>query len=357
MKVLTIYLTMPGISKDSVNDIVINHLEERDTRLSDLETRVANLEAVNKNLTISVVKLQVDVTQAHLLIDRLTRVTDDNMQYSKKQNIIIDGLKISKSDNDAKIRQMVLDEIHRLNIDIDDHDIDRAHRIESQYRDNNGKLHTPIIVRFTSWYAKNELHEARKSARFHVRADLTPRRKDLLNDAKRSIADDNSRAATYFEYAFVDKNCQISVKSKDGRNLKFNSMDEFRSLVDYVEETRPPNLLAWKVYHYKKFKLIEPRIVNLHKIKDIAKWMEDDDHVYVGRQRGNIEASLWGNPFSLEDHDVETSLRLYEEHVTSSEELSSSLGSLKNKCLGCWCADADKCHSSVLLRLVGSSIE
>ena len=319
-----------------------------------LQEKITILESENAILTRSVDKLNIDVSLAHIFIEQLKRVSDDNMQYSKKQNLIIDGLKISRNDNNDKIRELVLSEIRRLNLDIDDHDIDRVHRIESPYVDNRGKLHTPVIVRFISWYARNTLYEARKSTRFSVRADLTSRRLDLLNDSKKLIAEEGSRAASFFEFSFADRNCHLTVKSKDDRLFKFNSIEEFKSLIDYVEETRPPNLSAWKAFNHKKYKLIEPKIVNLNNTHDIQKWLDDDDHVYVGRQKGEIEGSKWGNPYRLKDHDVETSLRMYEEYVTSSEELVSSLGTLKTKCLGCWCRDRAKCHASVLLKLIGS---
>ena len=353
---------MPALTKDAfqqlINDAVepvnakVSVLEEN---VSALEEKVSILETQNETLNDTVSQLKVDVTLAHLFIEHLNRVTDDTNQYSKKQNIIIDGLNISKADNNDRIRELVLKEIDRLKLDIDDHDIDRAHRIESPYSDDHGKLITPVIVRFVSWYARNTFYEARRQTYFKVRADMTPRRKDLLNDAKKQVAVANSRAAEFFAFAFVDRNCHTTVKTMDGRMFKFNSMDEFTSLIDYVEETRPPNLSAWKSLGQKKYKLIEPIIVNLHHVRDVSKWLEDDDHVYVGRKHGNIEGSQWGNPYRLKDHDVDTSLRMYEEHITSNVELSNALGTLKRKSLGCWCRNPAKCHSSVLLKLIGSN--
>ena len=98
---------------------------------------------------------------------------------------------------------------------------------------------------------------------------------------------------------------------------------------------------------------MEPAIVNLNEVADIQEWLADDDHVYVGRKHGNIEASPWANPFKLDDHDIVSCLRLYEEHVTSDDALVKSLGSLKKKNLGCWCLKPDQCHASVLLKLIG----
>ena len=289
------------------------------------------------------------MNRAYIFIDQLKRVSDDQSQYSRKQNLLLDGFNLKKSDNDRRIRDLVIAEIQRLDLDIDEYDVDRAHRAESPYYDKGGKLHTPVIVRFSSWYARNVMYEARKKSRLYMKADLTARRKDLLNDAKQ-IFEDDKRAADLIEFVFVDRNCHLSIKTKDERFFKFNSIPEFRSLINYIEDTQPPSLSVWKYHGNSK----EPAVVNLHDIRNIRKWLDYDDHVYVGREAGSVKGSPWGNPFRLDEYDVATSLRLYEEHITSDEHLSGMLGTLKHKTLACWCQDPDQCHSSVLLKLIGN---
>ena len=356
------------IDKDGISGIVEDMLGDRDNRIASLERKLGSLESEylkigseNMSLRKSINHLSHEMNRTTLYIEQLKRVTDDQNQYSRKQNIIIDGLKIKSSDKDDRIRNLVLAEIRHLNLDIDEYEVDRAHRTDAPYHDKNGKLHTPVIVRFTSWYARNEMYEARKKSNLFMKADLTARRKDLLNDAREFVSEGGSRVASLIEFVFADRNCQLSVKAKDGRFFKFNSLEEFRSLLDYIEDTRPPDLSnlytcyqpAWHHLENAKEKEMEPAVVNLHTIRDINEWLEDDDHVYIGREHGNIKGSPWGNPFRLNDYDVETSLRLYEEHITSNEALSKALGTLKKKSLACWCENADQCHSSVLLRLIG----
>ena len=128
-------------------------------------------------------------------------------------------------------------------------------------------------------------------------------------------------------------------------------------MLDYVENTQPTLILACRFHEESKLQLMEPAIVNLNEVDDIQKWLEDDNHVYVGRKHGTIEASPWGNPFKVGDDDIDsigTCLTRYEEHVTSSQELSIALGSLKMKNLGCWCPKRDQCHASVLFKLLGN---
>ena len=336
------------IISTSVMDSVNSALAVRDLRITELESKVSDLQSANKTLDESVNNLRFDIALVNIHIEQLKRVSDDNSQYSRKLNLILDGLRISKSDNDKKIRQIVLKEIHRLDLDIDDYEVDRAHRTGKAHRDGSGKWHIPIIVRFTSWFARNTFYEARKSSNAYVKADLTNRRQDLLNDARKLWSVEGSRAAKLFQFVFVDRNCHLSVRTNDGRIFKFNSLDEFYSLMNYVEDTSPPDLSAWKFLEAGMIKLVEPAIVNLHTITNIEEWLKDEDHVYVGRSKGEIAGSPWGNPFKLEEYDIQTSLRLYEDHVTPDPNLSSDLGSLKKKSLGCWCLDPGQCHAILL---------
>ena len=104
----------------------------------------------------------------------------------------------------------------------------------------------------------------------------------MLTHAKKEIAVTDSRAANLFNYAFVDRNCHITVKTKDDRYLKFNSMTEFDRLLDFAEDTWPPDLSAWKVHQKHYDNLYDNHYDNLHRIKDLKGWLKDEEHVYVG---------------------------------------------------------------------------
>jgi hypothetical protein len=74
--------------------------------------------------------------------------------------------------------------------------------------------------------------------------------------------------------------------------------------------------------------------------------------VYIGRP------SKWGNPFKLakatdaaEDRTLRADLLVkYETWLRQQPALMSSLGELRGKTLGCWCAPR-LCHGDVLARL------
>lgn len=91
---------------------------------------------------------------------------------------------------------------------------------------------------------------------------------------------------------------------------------------------------------------------------DMKKWMDMENNLYVGR-RGRIFInkeifhygdSIWKNPFPLSKYSLEESLRLYREHVLSSD-LKDRLSELEGKTLGCFCDQKKDCHAKVLKEL------
>jgi len=73
---------------------------------------------------------------------------------------------------------------------------------------------------------------------------------------------------------------------------------------------------------------------------------KDRYDVYIGRP------SKWGNSFSIGyDGTREEVVQKYEDWIRTQSELMSSLGELKDKVLGCWCAPKS-CHGDVLVKLI-----
>lgn len=87
--------------------------------------------------------------------------------------------------------------------------------------------------------------------------------------------------------------------------------------------------------------------------------LHDEYDVYIGREvpEHGIPASKWGNPFVLEeDTTVERDrvIALYRAWIVEQPELIASLGELRGKRLGCWCAPKT-CHGDVLAELANDS--
>ena len=86
--------------------------------------------------------------------------------------------------------------------------------------------------------------------------------------------------------------------------------------------------------------------------------LHQDFDVYIGREvpESGLAASKWGNPFVLQD-DTEAErdrvIAVYREWIVQQPELMASLGELRGKRLGCWCAPK-RCHGDVLAELADS---
>ena len=70
-----------------------------------------------------------------------------------------------------------------------------------------------------------------------------------------------------------------------------------------------------------------------------------DKYVYIGRP------SIWGNPFSVEEHGREECLQLYESYLRNNPDLLSQLPTLVGKTLACWCYPLP-CHGDIIHKIM-----
>ena len=213
---------MGGLSRSTVEEIVTSKTVPLLNRIKSLEIDLSN----QKNLI------------NHLMekIGLADRRHDDTEQYLMRQNLIIDGVPFRKNETPDSIRDLVTQEIDNLGLEIDDSEVDRAHRIESAYRDEHGQLRQPVIVRFVSWGARNVMYQARRNSRYRMRAHLTSRRDQILEDGRRKIRNFQFMRDN-IPYVFADKNCRLQAKCTDGRILGFSAEIEFDSLIGFLEGT------------------------------------------------------------------------------------------------------------------------
>ena len=195
----------------------LGEIQKRDHIINGLQIKIEHLE-----------RKQLSSDYYHSLH---TRTIDDSVQYSKKVNLIISGMAIKDVDSNIVIRQKILDEIHHLQLNISEFEVDRAHRHGRAYTDNKGKFCQDIIVRFTTWSARDKLYKARKSSRYFCTADLTVRRKSILENAMRSVKTSGSAASEFIKYVYADNNCRLTACSKNDDHMKFSSDEEFDSLI------------------------------------------------------------------------------------------------------------------------------
>ena len=209
-----------GLSRDTVDKMIT-------ARFAPLQAKIAQLERARDELKASNWYLKSKM-------GLLERRIDDGDQYSRRQNLLIDGIPLRKHEKPEDIRRQVMNEIRNLDLDIDEIELDRAHRAEEPYEDNKGRWCQPVIARFVSWDPRNEVYQARKDSKFKFRAHLTPRRELILNYACEQIAK-HSFISEKIDFAFADKNCSLQVRAKDGRFLGFSSELEFDGLAAYLD--------------------------------------------------------------------------------------------------------------------------
>ena len=163
---------------------------------------------------------------------------NDSEQYSRRHSIRLAGIEKKKQkETPDEIMGKIYEEMDYLDANIDELEIDRAHRTGSKYQDENGKWQQPILLKFISWKARNEMYKLRKYSHFHISADLTYKNEQLLNYARDQIQQEGSITNKYIKFAYADANCSLMAFTYTGRFYKFYSETEFNDIAIHVDHT------------------------------------------------------------------------------------------------------------------------
>ncbi|KAJ8937221.1 hypothetical protein NQ318_005925 [Aromia moschata] len=193
-------------------------------QISDNMKIIENLKQSNENLKQQVCKLTSKVNELE--------------QYSRLNNIEIQGVPVKNNENVLNIVENIT---KFLNVKIDPTQVEYAHRVQSQKRDNTNNVKN-IIVRFTSRKLKDEVLSAVKtkrqaigltspglkiegvSQRLFLNEHLTSENKLLFKEAR-----DAAKTKKY-KYVWV-KNCNIYVRKTDDSRVKsIRSLDDVNSI-------------------------------------------------------------------------------------------------------------------------------
>ncbi|CAB4023920.1 Hypothetical predicted protein [Paramuricea clavata] len=107
---------------------------------------------------------------------------NENEQYSRKYNLRIVGL--NENDGENCVGEVIKLCKEKLNVNVDERDIDRAHRLGPKAL--SGRSRT-VIVKFKSYGAKAEICRQRKllkGTQYYINEDLTKFNIELLNYAR-----------------------------------------------------------------------------------------------------------------------------------------------------------------------------
>ena len=181
-------------------DNLVKALEEKDKTIINLETKVALLE-----------------TRCNLLERRL----DDSEQYTRRSSLRINGIPSSSNETAKDCLDKVKGEVAKLGIQVQDCEFDRAHRIGPTV-DREGKpiKDRQMIVRFSTFRARTAVYRNRKNGNKDVRyyIDQTKRRFELRKMAVKHCEDKLD-----VDFVFVDVNCNLCIRLKNGKFEFFNS--------------------------------------------------------------------------------------------------------------------------------------
>ena len=175
---------------------------------------------------IEILEGKMQVYEAHLR--ELEKRLDDAEQYSRRSSLRIYGIPLSAKETSADCLTKVKGLFDKLSVKVPEECIDRAHRI-GQIKKNSGSKNPEkaVIVKFNSWGKRVAVYRARKELNdIAIHLDLTPRRAKLFAAAR-----EKAKVSDKIDFAFVDINCRLGLKSAKGTLAFFNSEEELQGLV------------------------------------------------------------------------------------------------------------------------------
>ena len=175
------------------------------------------------------IELTNRVNKLEIYNELLCRKYDDLDQYNRRTNLVLHGIPFSKIESPITIKNQIVHELNQLGLKHIIPYLDRAHRYGARRKDTQA-----VILRFTTWNARNEFFKARKNSKFQLQADLTSRRLELLAHANDYIA--SERCEGLFKYAFADRNCILQIVAVDGSFHAFSSETELGLIANRVED-------------------------------------------------------------------------------------------------------------------------
>ena len=198
-----------------IKSIIEDLLKPISKKLEDLPTK----EDFN-NLSMGLCQ---KISHVERKVEQVENDLDDVQQYLRRYDLRIFKVPVTVIAN-KDITDWSLEYFtQELGVNIDERDIDRAHRIG---KEKDGKVQ--IIIRFCSWNPRCMVYRNRKKGKYPIALDLTKRNLDFFQDAKKLLELHQAKA----QYAFVDINCKIGVKLCDDTLFFPRSIAELKNKMD-----------------------------------------------------------------------------------------------------------------------------
>ena len=198
--------------QSSVELVIKGILEKHDQEIEKLDANV-------KMLQQQVITLK---EQNHMVSLRC----EENEQYGRRQCLRIDGIHTKENESSLDVLNVVKGIIADHELDIPDSVLDRAHRI-GPVIGNDDERRQSVIVKFTSFRHRTIFYKMRKTfVNIKVRLDLTRMRYNLFKSAMEYV-----EGCEEVDFVFVDINCKLKIRFKDGSVKPFGSMEDLSKLV------------------------------------------------------------------------------------------------------------------------------
>ena len=187
-----------------------------------------------KDQQISILTDKLAVNQSAILTLKLQ--ADRTDQYSRRNSVRLFRVKKEKDETATQCLNMVMDicKDPDMKLNIPGVCIDRAHRVGSS---GTGSVPSKI-VKFTTWRHRTAFFkkrvEIRKKYGCTMSLDLTKQNLKMIDKIRSEI---DLRALDSVEYVFADINCQPTVKMKNDKFLRFNTIEEGIAAIMEATET------------------------------------------------------------------------------------------------------------------------
>lgn len=183
------HLTLDPASIIAISDLVIANLTPKinDIVRSSVEQAIGHLNQQVEKLTDDQTKFRQENAFLKSRLNRLESQVDEMEQYSRRNIIRVSGAtELPNENTDAIIMDLAKD----LGTDLILSDIDRCHRVGA-FQAGRPR---PIIVKFTSYRAREKLFSKRRElkniprmSRVFMNEDLTYRRNQLMYEARQAV--------------------------------------------------------------------------------------------------------------------------------------------------------------------------
>ena len=209
-------------------------VENQTAQIALLESTVAL-----KSSTIDAMKTHINSLEATVLVNE-PRV-EALEQYGRRSSLRIHGVKTVKEETDEDVVKTVEKVTAQIGVAITRDDIYRCHRVGKEKKLDNGDSTKAIIVKWRNWNARCSFYRSRPTVRkplklsagvtkcfSSVSLDLTKQRLDLLDTARKLIAEKHPGSKEVF--AFANINCRLAIRFGNNDIKYFNCMDDLKKL-------------------------------------------------------------------------------------------------------------------------------